>query len=180
MITQGMRVGAASRCGLGLRAGPGGTKKQGMRLASLLVIPLVAVLSGCGEEDPAPGVMSRFDPSAGFFDAPFPIAHRAGADGSVRVSDFPNPVANEQVVQLLSLIEEGTSGFSLNAAIYVPFDGAVDVARLPADPRASIEPESTVMLVDIDPASPELGKRIPIETSFKAAAETYSPANLLV
>jgi hypothetical protein len=139
---------------------------------------LCAVLA-CGCAEPTtPGVTSKFDPDAGFFDAPFPIAHRSRPDGSLRVADFP--YAATSVAQLLALLEEGNGGFALNGAVFVPFEGPVDGSRLPADPAASLEPEATVFLIDVDPESPRRGERIPLETSFYKDARSHAPANVLV
>jgi hypothetical protein len=136
---------------------------------------------GCGE-DVDKGVQSKLDPAADapFYEAPFPIDGRARPDGSLRVADFPNPAANAAVTQLTTLLEEGTQGFSLNGAILVPFDGPVDATRLPADAAQSLLPESNVYLVNLGEGTERYGQRVPIEVSFKAAAETFSPENLLV
>jgi hypothetical protein len=144
-------------------------------------VPALVLLAACEDEAVSPGVSAKMNVAdgAGFFEAPFPIGTRARDDGSLAVADFPG-AENALVGQLVDLLEHGTSGFSLNGAIYVPFDGLVDAGRLPATPAASLEPASTVYLVDVDRDSERYGERIPIETSFKAAAETYSPANVLV
>ena len=154
---------------------------------------MLAGLGGCGsdgsgapERDPEPpaaigGVQVKlsFEAEAGFFDAPFPVAHRARVDGSLRVADLPNPQGNEILSQIVSLLEEGSTGFSLNADVFLPFDGRIDASRLPGSPAESMEATSPVFLVDVSPESPELGRRLAIEASFKEDAETYSPQNLL-
>ncbi|MEZ4443577.1 MAG: hypothetical protein R3B72_31185 [Polyangiaceae bacterium] len=154
-----------------------------MAARPLLASALVCAFVGCGGGDEVgPGVTSVFDVSdgAGLFAAPFPIAHRMRADGSLVVADFPNPHGNELLGQLVTLLESGHDGFSATGGIFVPFSAPIEVRRLPANPAASVVPDSTVFLVGTDPESPDYGRRIPIEVSFKEAAETYSPENLLV
>ena len=149
----------------------------------LLIVMLALGLVGCGgEEAPVPGTLAKFDvgQDAAFFDAPFPMAHRARDDGSLRLSDFPNDIDNALIDQMISLLEEGRSGFSLNGAVFFPFEAPIIDARLPESVAASLEDDQTVIFVNIDPQSDELGERVPFEWSVKAEAETYSPENLLV
>ncbi|MEQ9322568.1 MAG: hypothetical protein RIF41_25605 [Polyangiaceae bacterium] len=148
------------------------------RAATVLSLALVA----CGGDDaPSRGVLSVFDvsPDAGPFEAPFPIAHRARPDGSLRIGDFPTQ-DSPWLSQLVATLEAGRTGFSLNGGIWLPFDGAVDAARLPSDPVSSTSADSPVVLVAISPQSPAYGERVPIEVSFRSQPGPRSPANLLV
>jgi hypothetical protein len=145
-----------------------------------VALACLCVCAACGGDPDAPGVSSRFAPDAGFFDAPFPIAHRGRDDGSLRVMDFPNPNDNAFLGQLLTLLEEGRAGFSLNGAILVPFDGAIAIGRLPMTPEEALDPDGPIHLVNITPGSARYGERVPFEAAFKREAETYSPADLLV
>jgi len=129
-----------------------------------------------------PGTQVRFDLSgdAGFFDAPFPIGLRDNHDGTIDMRGFPNPARKPLVRDLLVAMESGhASGFGTNSAVYLPFDGPLDAAGLPADAAASVAADSSVFLVNVHPGSPELDRRTPVWVAFKAEAETYSPANLL-
>ena len=151
--------------------------------ALLTIATLTAAFAGCGGADPrSPGVLSTFDVSdgAGPFQAPFPIAHRVRPDGSLRIADFPNPDDNPWLSQLVDALENDREGFGLNGGIWLPFDGAVDEGRLPADPVASTGADSPVFLVDVSPDSSRYGERVPIEVAFRAEAGLYSPPNLLV
>jgi hypothetical protein len=148
--------------------------------ATLVALSLLAC--ACSDEAGEAGVSSLMDVSDGaaFFANPFPMAHRAREDGSLRVLDFPVLNDNASMQQLLALLEGGSSGFSLNGGIMIPFDGPIDETRLPADVAASLDGTATVLLINLDEDPDKFGKLVPIEVSFKAAAETYSPANLLV
>jgi hypothetical protein len=119
-----------------------------------------------------------FEASAGFFDAPFPIEHRRDDDGRLRLDDFPNPQKQDTLTQVLSLAASSPTGFSLNGGIFLRFDGAIDADKLPSA-EGSLEPGSPLFLVDVTPGSPRRGARVPIVSSFKAMAETYSPEDLL-
>ncbi len=148
------------------------------RLSRLLVCIAGAATWGCTDPPPR-GVSAVMNLDGAFFEAPFPSAHRDRGDGTLAVADFPTH-DNAALAQLVELLESGTSGFGPSGAVFVPFDGAVDTSRLPATPEASLEPDASVFLVNVDPDSEAYGERIPIEVSFKAAAETYTPPNLLV
>ncbi|MCC6217297.1 MAG: hypothetical protein IT376_20740 [Polyangiaceae bacterium] len=146
-----------------------------------------ALAVGCGEPEPprwehtdaARGAtqLLSFEAAAPFWAAPFPIEHRARPDGSLVVADFPNPFGNATLAQLVALLEGGRAGFSLNGAIFLPFDAPLDSARLPATPAASIELASPVLLVALD--GPDRGRRVPFEATV-LPAQTFSPENLLV
>lgn len=131
-----------------------------------------------GAEAPGVRAIMRFEASAGFFDAPFPIEHRRNDDGTLRLDGFPDPANSAALAQLRALAAATPTGFSLNGAIFVRFDGAIDAANLPS-PRDATKPESPLFLVNVTAGSPDRGRRVPLLSSFKTSAETYSPENLL-
>ncbi|HJL02916.1 MAG TPA: hypothetical protein RMH85_15185 [Polyangiaceae bacterium LLY-WYZ-15_(1-7)] len=159
------------------------------------------LLAACGDDDapaadagapqdasatdassPAP-VSARFSlaEDAAFFDAPFPIFHRVREDGSLRVADFPNARRVPLLDQLLELMETGNTGFSTNGAVFLPFDGPLDPSSLPPDPAASRAPGASVFLVDVDPTSPERGRRVAIQTDVQSdGVDIYTPPHTLV
>jgi len=144
------------------------------------VVGLVTVLA-CGGDDAAPAsTEARFDvaPEAGFWDAPFPSAHRMRDDGSLIVSDFPAPPGNGPVALLLSELESTPIGFGTNAAVFFPFDGPLDPTTVPV--ADTVVEDGSIVLVDIDADSPELDRSIPIWVAFRDTAQTSSPENLLV
>jgi hypothetical protein len=137
--------------------------------------------AGCHSPVAIPGVQAvlDFSANAGFYDAPYPIAYRMNANGVVRVDDFPGQELSASLQQIITMIEQQKTGFSLNGAIWIRFTGALNAARLPT-PASSLQPDSPLFLVNVTPSSPSYGQRIALDPTFKTAAETYSPANLLV
>lgn len=133
---------------------------------------------GAGGEPSGVRAIMRFEASAGFFDAPFPIEHRRNGDGTLRLDDFPDPGSSASLTQILALVAAKPTGFSLNGAVFLRFDGAIDAANLPS-PRDATKPESPLFLVNVTKGSEGRGRRVPIVSSFKSRAETYSPENLL-
>lgn len=114
-----------------------------------------------------PGSLSELTETT-FLDHPFPSDLRREADGTVRFEGFYNPTANVLVEDYIASGKKLLDGFSPAAAIYVRFDGDLDEASLPIDPPASASATSVIQLVDVDPASPDVGKRQQISWFFRA------------
>jgi hypothetical protein len=108
-----------------------------------------------------------------FYDHPWPSDLRRDPDGSIHVVGFYNP----HLVPLLSTIINETQGllpgFSPTAAMYLRFTGDIDPSTLPVDPPNSVMPTSSVQLVNVDPKSPEHGKRHLLETFWQKADGVY-------
>ena len=127
---------------------------------------------------PARAVQPVFDPSgSSFFDLPFPYESRRDPDGTVSIAGFPFP-ANDLVQQYAAAIEL-SPGFGIASGVFFKFDGDIDSATLPATPDASRQPGASVFLIDIDPASPARGTRVPLWLGFHATADAYRDAHLL-
>jgi len=106
-----------------------------------------------------------------FFDAPFPSADLV-RDGAVDLGGFPNPTANDTVTAIVGILSDDARGFSSTSAVYFTTDSDVSV------PDGWFT-EGPAMLVDVDPASPELGRRFPIELSFAADGGPFGAPRLL-
>jgi len=151
----------------------------------------LAGLSACGNEGSVaaggPGIRSIFvvpaalDELAGetFFDHPFPSDMRRDADGSVRFTGFPNPVALPLVESYIQATRGLTQGFSPASTTYLRFDGAIDPRTLPGDPSATLDRAASVQIVDVDAGSPERGSRHLAQTFWKEEAGVYWPAHTL-
>ncbi|MCA9772520.1 MAG: hypothetical protein KC466_08925 [Myxococcales bacterium] len=145
--------------------------------AAALALLAAPALTGC----PRPPARARFtiDENADFFAAPFPIFTRVRGDGTIRWGDFPNPDANPIAAAYIDAADTRTRGFSTNGGVFFPLTEALDSASLPADPTASTSAGASVYLMDVDPGSPERGRRIPIAAHFRAKPGKYRPPNLL-
>lgn len=116
---------------------------------------------------------------ATFFDHPWPSDLRVDATGALELEGYPNPRLAPLIGTYLTAMEGRLHGFSPVASGFVRFGTAVDPTSLPKDALASLDPNSSVQLLDIDPASPTRGARQPIELEFVAKAGVYWPANTL-
>lgn len=137
--------------------------------------------AGAPDAGPTGPVQPIFDPevlagSGSFFDFPFPSDLRTDAEGRPRLAGFPgsrNLVAD--VIDVLA--EEPSGGFSPITGVYFRFTGPL--ASLPAAPEAAMEPESRVLLLDVDPESPERGRRMPAQVTFRRERSAFWAANTL-
>ncbi len=164
-----------------MRGRPVGWQVLGVALA-------LATLASCFEEDapPADGgapdggvagpTSARADyASTALWDAPWPDERLRGADGRVRLQ-FPTRRAG--IVRTLAGLLEGAGGFGTSSTLYFPLDGAIDPSSLPAV-HESLSPEASVFLMDVDPASPERGQRVPVVVGFEADLGPYGVPNVL-
>jgi hypothetical protein len=145
----------------------------------------------CGSESSSPGpegaVRSLFiAPSSldalsdkAFFDHPFPSDLRKDASGAIVFKGFPNPSTLPLLAQYVTQTDGLTKGFSPAAAAALRFEGTLDPASLPADPPATLANDAAVQIVDVDPASPEHGKRHLAQIHYQATEGVYWPASTL-
>ncbi|MEZ4435507.1 MAG: alpha/beta fold hydrolase [bacterium] len=110
-------------------------------------------------------------------DIPFPSDLYRTADGRLDLRGFPNRTQGSILERILLAIEADTDGFGTSSTMYMAFDGVVDPTALPRDSAASFADDSTLMLVDIDPDSPERGNRWPINWQIVYEPTLYLPAN---
>ncbi|MDQ3035607.1 MAG: hypothetical protein M3Y87_24590, partial [Myxococcota bacterium] len=106
-----------------------------------------------------------------FYAAPFPGEHLRAGDGTVDVSGAPNPYRTGIVLQIQQALR-GADGFGTTSPIHFHLDGELDRAQLPTA-FSSIEPASPIVLVDVDPSSPERGSRRPFDAYFQSDAGPY-------
>jgi hypothetical protein len=112
-----------------------------------------------------------------FYALPFPNDLHRNADGTLDLTNFPT---NSLIVDEYRMDAEVLDGFSLNAAEFALFDGPLDPASLP-DEAGSTQPGASVYVVNIDPTSPNLGKRTPVIVHFRAdGTMTIGPNRLVV
>lgn len=138
------------------------------RYGLLALIPL----AGCAS---APLSSPLLD-GDGFFGAPWPDDGRTEG-GLLVLDDFPGTGTFALLDKYLALAKT-LDGYGLNAPIYMPFDGPIEAGLLP-DADASATLDSPVLLVDIDPLSPERGRLFPYTWDLEEQGTTWQPANLL-
>lgn len=137
--------------------------------AALLSTPGLLGCSGDqGEEalPPAPGgtaaafdLDSTLSDAASFYDLPFPSDLRLDAEGRPDLAGFPNPGRKPVVRKLIENASE-RRGWPMVPTAYFAFGAALAPRDLEAVIAAS--PSAPLQLIDIDPASPERGQRIPV------------------
>lgn len=113
-----------------------------------------------------------------FFDHPWPSDLRK-EQGSVRLAGYPNPRKSALLAQYVDAMSGVLDGFSPVAAGFARFSAPLDATTLPASPLEALSPTSSVQLIDIDPASPDHGKRQLINLSFRAEEGVYIRDNTL-
>ncbi len=144
-------------------------------------------VGACGDDgsttgtQPGPGVTFVMDLSADlhdpahFYDVPYPSDLRVDADGHPDLAGFPNPA---EVATVADLVGEATStrGFSVLPVAFLHFDGAI-APRVSTDIIAA-DPSSPILLLDVDPASPERGRTYPV-VAESLDPDQYTAENVL-
>lgn len=113
---------------------------------------------------------------SGFLDRPWPDDRRT-IDGRPDLSDFPHRGDYELLDAFVDLAEQ-IEGFATNGTSYIQFDGPVNTARLPS-PEESLQPDASLMLLNVDPSSPRRGEQIPIQWDYQDTDTDWLPANTL-
>jgi hypothetical protein len=161
-----------------------------MRLPGALLIMLLITTCGCGDDDitgepsiaeAVPGTKAQFDLDADlddptqFYNLPYPSDLRLDAGGRTDLTGFPAPARN-LVLQPVLQIAGGRRGFPSTAAAYFRFDAPILPRRI--EDRLAASRDAPVLLIDVDPTSPERGRLWPtIATTLEP--DLYTPANLL-
>ena len=133
---------------------------------------------GCGG---GPSVELVFDAaadltqSARFFDFPYPSDLRITAQRTPDLRGFPNPRGTGLVPSLVSAAGEHP-GFPVLPVAWFRFTGALPT--LDVTKATLARADSPILLVDVDPASPERGRLRPT-VAVVPPADDYVPANLL-
>ena len=127
----------------------------------------------CATELPTASV--RHDTSQ-FLTHPWP-SHERMTDGHPDLSNFPNPTENPLITKFVSEADK-LDGFGNNSPIYFPLDGPIDVSNLPS-PQQSLNEDVAIHLINIDPASPYRGERIPLQWDYQEESTNWQPAHFL-
>ena len=122
-------------------------------------------------------VQMHFDRPSSFYDAPFPSDDLRNADGTPNVAGFPNPSVIGLVDQVKAIAGRA-HGFSTSSAVYFTTTAPIDPSKLPTMAE-SVTPQSSVMLVSVDPSAPDYLKPYPIQVTFEADGGPFGAPNLL-
>src|SRR5690349_18242636 len=140
------------------------------------VIVVCTLLLGCPPSEPEPsppptgpaevaGTQAHLDFAADlsdprfFYRFPFPSDLRLTADGTPDLVGFPN-LQMVDVVEGLRRTAALHQGFTVIPVGYFEFTGPIG-ARAEADVIPA-QPDSPILLVDVDPDSPERGRLLPV------------------
>jgi predicted esterase len=102
-----------------------------------------------------------------FLEHPFPSDLRRETDRTVRFTGWPNPALNSLVDGYVRATDRVFDGFSPTTPTYLRFDKPIDPSSLPRDPPASVAADASLQLIDVDPASPEKGRRRLVQTHWQ-------------
>jgi len=123
---------------------------------------LCAAILACGCAESADRPTPIWDPSGGdFFDMPWPLDDRRDPEGTLDMEGFPNPYRIGLLDSYVAHMET-LDGFGNNSPVYFGFEVALDPDSLPT-PNSSTSEDSSLILVDVDPASPYWGERFPLQ-----------------
>lgn len=149
---------------------------------SLLIVRLIGcwvfvTLAGCGSDIE---MVLDINDSPGFFDVGFPSDLKQDPGGKIDLSNFPNawhPFVNDYSYAYQQL----NSGYSPLMPLYMRFRGnpTVSLLNLPVNPMSYVSVDAPVQVIDIDPNSPERGKRFPLKVEMTALSGVYRPQGLL-
>ncbi len=136
----------------------------------------LAWLACAGPDTAAGGPSICMDPDGAFFDAPFPSDHRRVGD-TLDLTGFPNPEEVDVVEDTLALLADAR-GWGTTSGVFFTAGAPLDPGSLP-DLAGSVEAGAAAFLVDVDPASPERGLRVPIEVLYRDDPGPYGAPQLL-
>jgi hypothetical protein len=111
-----------------------------------------------------------------FFDRPWPSDARL-VDGHPDFSGFPRQGQYPLVDAYFAAAYE-LDGFGTNSPVYVRFAETMDTTLLPTA-EESTTLDTPVMLLDVDPASPHRGERVPLQFEYWDEATHWTPEHLL-
>ncbi len=140
---------------------------------AILFTALVSCGLGCSTEGPAP--MNNLNGQ--FFDSPFPSDYRTLGNGAPDYSGFPNPSGQALLTNYINFTRE-LSGAGTVSPIFFRFDAAVNTALLPTG-EMSLRLDTTAMIIDVDPLSPNRGQRVPIQWEWQEVSTSHQSSNLL-
>ena len=153
-------------------------KNPWMVVAGLLLLSL-----GCSDDGDAAATIafdvdSQLD-SKTFWDLPFPSDLRLTADGKIDLAGFPNDDKLPLVTDLLTSAAD-RQGFPVMPVAWFRFTDASTAPALRLTNSVVATSSNPILLVDIDPTSPELGRLFPIVAELLPVDDYTAPALIAV
>lgn len=143
----------------------------------------VLALAACGPTDTFVdrATKATFDPASNdFWALPFPSDLRKQANGTFNIERYPGSRTSLLDMWVKSADARLTDGWGVSSGAFFTTSAALDPKTFPASAAASLDAAASVYLVDVDTASPDYGKHLPVNVSFTdAAGAGGSPAHLL-
>ncbi len=152
-------------------------------LATVLVSVAIAACSSTPLQPeakhfvPTSGTVNMLFQRSSFYDAPFPSDDLLKSDGTIAVDGFPNP-SDIPLVTMTKAMAGTSHGFALEGAVYFTLTAPVGAAKLPTMAE-TVSASASVFVVNLQPASPDYLKRIPLKVQFEIDGGPYGAANLL-
>src|SRR5688572_10058116 len=156
-----------------------------LRITYRVALFATLTILGCGTEDGAPTQMPQEMPEplppAGdarvrfalqdgpldFASVPFPSELYRDASGRIAIGQLPNPKSDAVMLTKVRELIGLRQGFCATCNATFAIDGGVDVASLP-EQGAEPDRDDAIVLVDVDPDSPEHGRLFPLRAQYDA------------
>lgn len=161
---------------------------SGLLLAAIALSTVACEGDGPSEPEAPPPFEDRatkarmeadVDTRRDFWALPMPSDLRIEEDGTTDLDAWPGEWDNELVAMWLRATNEKLKGrWGLSSGAFFQTDAPVDESSLPADADASLTESASVFMVDVDPSSPEKGKRIPLLVQ-SVVADRYTAENVV-
>lgn len=154
-------------------------------LASAVSAALALCVPACGHSSSPSSVDGNvayfdldgaLDTAATFYDLPFPSDLRLLPSGGPDLTGFPNPRGVNSVEQLRAAAE-ARQAFPMVPVAWFRFHG--ELPPQSPDHTYAAKADSPLLLIDVDPASPERGRLLPMVAALPSSGDEYTPDFLL-
>ena len=155
-----------------------GASHAGASLALLALFAMLATACPSAPSGASPPAIRMTFARPDFYAAPFPSDDLRAANGTIALGAFPNPDGVSMVAQALALTARDARGFASTGGVFFSLTAPLPGATLP-DLAGSIASDARVFLVGVDAASPDAGRRYPVEVFFETDGGPFGAPNLL-
>ncbi|OUS23727.1 hypothetical protein A9Q99_27205 [Gammaproteobacteria bacterium 45_16_T64] len=173
--------------GCGGGSASGGNGSDGPRSESVSENTLDSPQSPMVDVDPVHSLRSmqmvlELDNQDDFFAQGFPTNFKLDEQNKVDVSAFPIGNFAQLVPNYQYVMNRDIMGYAPNIPLFIQFGSGVLNAMLALEdnPVAYANSSAVVQLVDVDPNSPERGRRFPVYVTFEEKGSLYRPGGHLL